>query len=48
MKTKQTAFRLKIDLLNSLKHYCIDHDMKYVDVVSGLLHEFLAREGYIK
>ena len=44
----QTAFRFSPKLMSGLKHFCIDQELKYKDVVSDLLEQFLNEKGYFK
>ena len=44
----QTAFRFEPKLMMGLKHFCIDQDLKYKDVVSDLLEQFLREKGYFE
>lgn len=44
----QTAFRFSPKLMAGLKHFCIDQELKYKDVVSDLLEQFLTDKGYFE
>ncbi len=44
----QTSFRFSPKLMAGLKHFCVDKNVRYKDVVSTLLEQFLTEKGYFK
>ena len=47
-QSTQTAFRFSPKLMSGLKHFCIDQNVRYKDIVSTLLEQFLTEKGYFE